>query len=116
MSLTLTRQQLYDRVWSTPVHTLAHELGISDRCLRRSTIVSPTLESSNRLAADEAQSRKSKSAAGRRIVRRGERNEHRYSRSPGLSQADTTVSRTMTMRSMRFRNDGSTVEGFRGRK
>ena len=31
--LTLTRQQLYDRVWSTPVHTLARELGLSDRGL-----------------------------------------------------------------------------------
>jgi hypothetical protein len=30
MAITLTRQQLYDRVWTIPVHTLAKELGISD--------------------------------------------------------------------------------------
>ena len=30
---TLTRQQLYDRVWATPVETLAHELGLSGRGL-----------------------------------------------------------------------------------
>src|SRR5262245_4319041 len=30
MPSRLTRQQLCDRVWTTPVHTLAKELGVSD--------------------------------------------------------------------------------------
>ena len=43
--LTLTRQQLYDRVWTTPVH-MARELGISDRglgklCARKDIPVPP---------------------------------------------------------------------------
>jgi hypothetical protein len=29
--ITLTRQQLYDRVWVTPTDTLARELGLSGR-------------------------------------------------------------------------------------
>ena len=33
MPITLTRQQLYDRVWNTPVETLAAELGLSGRGL-----------------------------------------------------------------------------------
>jgi hypothetical protein len=32
-SPTLTRQQLYDRVWTTPIYTMARELGISGRGL-----------------------------------------------------------------------------------
>jgi hypothetical protein len=32
-SITLTRQQLYDRAWSTPLDTLANELGLSGRGL-----------------------------------------------------------------------------------
>ena len=30
MSVTLTRQQLYDRVWTEPVEKLAKEYGLSD--------------------------------------------------------------------------------------
>ena len=42
----LTRQQLYDRVWTTPIYTLARELGLSDRglgklCSRHSIPVPP---------------------------------------------------------------------------
>jgi hypothetical protein len=32
-SITLTRQQLYDRAWTTPLDTLAKELGLSGRGL-----------------------------------------------------------------------------------
>jgi hypothetical protein len=32
-TITLTRQQLYDRAWSTPIETLAQELGLSGRGL-----------------------------------------------------------------------------------
>ena len=32
-SITLTRQQLYDRVWTTPLDALAKELGLSGRGL-----------------------------------------------------------------------------------
>jgi hypothetical protein len=32
-SLTLTRQQLYDRAWTTPLDSLAKELGLSGRGL-----------------------------------------------------------------------------------
>jgi hypothetical protein len=31
--ITFTRQQLYDHVWTTPVHKLSDELGLSDRGL-----------------------------------------------------------------------------------
>ena len=30
MVITLTRQQLYNRVWSDPIHTLSKEFGLSD--------------------------------------------------------------------------------------
>jgi hypothetical protein len=45
-SITLTRKQLYDRVWTTPIHTLAGELGLSGRglgklCARRDIPVPP---------------------------------------------------------------------------
>jgi hypothetical protein len=33
MPLTLTRQQLYDRAWNTPIEALAQELGLSGRGL-----------------------------------------------------------------------------------
>jgi hypothetical protein len=33
MSVTLTREELYDRVWTTPVEMLAGELGLSGRGL-----------------------------------------------------------------------------------
>ena len=32
-TITLTRQQLYDRAWTTPIETLAKELGLSGRGL-----------------------------------------------------------------------------------
>lgn len=32
---TFTREELYERVWSTPIQTLAHELGISGRGLAK---------------------------------------------------------------------------------
>jgi len=32
-SITLTRQQLYDRAWKTPLDALAQELGLSGRGL-----------------------------------------------------------------------------------
>jgi len=34
-SITLTRQQLYDRAWTTPLDALAKELGLSGRGLGR---------------------------------------------------------------------------------
>jgi hypothetical protein len=33
MPITLTRQQLYDRAWTTPIVALAQELGLSGRGL-----------------------------------------------------------------------------------
>jgi hypothetical protein len=35
MAITLTRQQLYDRVWTDPIHTLSKEFGLSDAGLEK---------------------------------------------------------------------------------
>lgn len=32
MTFTLTREQLYDLVWSKPMQRLAKQIGISDQC------------------------------------------------------------------------------------
>ena len=51
--ITLTRKELYDKVWSQPVHTLAKEYGISDvglkKICKRRDIPTPALATGPRL-------------------------------------------------------------------
>ena len=78
-SITLTRQQLYDRAWTTPLDRLAKELGLPGRSLGKLSERHDILSSGRMVGQEEPGADAAASAFGRES-RRGSRSIDRNPR------------------------------------